>query len=316
MSLEYSPSTWATLKKNENTQNNRWHSLLLFAKCYGYEGPLADKASIEKVCVEQRDLIIKKILDPYKTGLELRDFLVEQGFASGTVSGTLSRVRTWFTISGITTIDELWAAKVDPPSNHREKDKGLLTEVGVKLLLHGSELSDQGLYETLGITGGRISEVLGIRAKDIDLTTVPGIPLVLLRKSKTDTPRRAPLSQECYGLVKEILGNSPKPETPIFQHCGSSGAVYERTHYKMEKLGLTQKREWLRGGGESWSVSLHNFRQFAEDFMVDKGMKEGEAAWLVGRSSVGSRSAYHTVQRIVPIWKEKVEPSTHWLGGN
>lgn len=313
MSLEYSPSTWAGLKKNENTQNNRWHSLLLFAECYGYQGPIKDHPSIEKVCVQQRDRIMKGELDAYKVARQVRDYLTDdRKLASGTASGTLSRVRAWFTISGIPTVDEIWDVKVDPPSNHREKDKGLLTENGVRLLLKGSELPDQALYETLGLTGGRISEVLGIKAKDIDLSTVPNVPLVLLRKSKTDTPRRAPLSKECYDLVKSIMGKNP--ESLIFSQCGSSGAVYERTHYKLEKLKLTEKKEWLRGGGESWSVSLHNFRQFAEDFMVDHGMKEGEAAWMVGRSaSVGSRSAYHTIERLAPLWKERVEPHTHWL---
>jgi len=313
MSLEYSPSIWAGLKKNENTQNNRWHSLFLFAQCFGYTGYMADHDSIEKVCVEQRDRILKGELDPYITAREFNEYLTEdRKLASGTASGSISRVRTWFTISGIPTVDEIWSVKVDPPSNHREKDKGLLSEAGVKLLLHGSELVDQALYETLALTGGRISEVLGIRSKDIDLSTVPGIPLVLLRKSKTDTPRRAPLSKECYDLVRDIMGK--QPESLVFSRCGSPGAVYERTHYKMEKLKLTERKEWLRGGGESWSVSLHNFRQFAEDFMVDHGMKEGEAAWLVGRSaSVGSRSAYHTIERLAPIWKKKVEPFTNWL---
>jgi integrase len=313
MSLEYSPSTWAGLKKNENTQNNRWHSLLLFANCYGYQGPMADHESIEKVCVYQRDLILKKVSDPYGAARQLRDYLTDtRNLASGTASGTLSRVREWFTISGIPTIDEIWSVKVDPPSNHREKDKGLLTEAGVKLLIRGSELDDQALYETLATTGARISEALAVKAKDLDLTTVPEVPLVLLRKSKTDTPRRAPLSQECYKLVQDIRGK--QPESLIFSRCGSSGAVYERTHYKMEKLKLTERKEWLRGGGESWNVSLHNFRQFSEDHMVNHGMQEGEAAWLVGRqASIGSRSAYHTIERLAPLWKERVEPYTHWL---
>lgn len=322
MTSRYSPREWVELKPNPESQTGRWTSIVRLAASNGQTISLNDKEKLNHYGTQLIDSLLSGTVDPYRTANQLVRDMVSEKYSRLYIGNMANYAKLFFKINRVDIVDEEWSAKVAVPHRIREKDKGTLTLEGVRALVKSSDLEYQTLYELMAIGGGRVSETIRIRMKDIFYRPeIPDIPLVRLGRTKTGLSRDFPISQECLGLIQKFQPRKTG-DYPLFPHLvtlqrGGKDAATSHCHIQLVNLGLTRKTEWLNGEGEAWTVNLHNFRQFAENNIV-KHWGDFEAPdvakWLVGRKSgLGSRSAYQTIEDIAPRWKEWIEPHTKFL---
>ncbi len=227
-----------------------------------------------------------------KPGLaHLRQFVAkqrEQGLSKASVARRVATIRSFFRFlcrDGYLT--ENPAFILSRPKLDRHLPSFLSVEEAAHLLEAPSgdavmALRDRAILETLYSTGLRVSELVSLRFKDMDLI---GGTLRVVGKGRKE--RLVPIGSYSIQAVRrymKALGSKADPERPLFQNR-LSGRLTHRSvrrilHGYLNKLEITQR------------ISPHSLRHSFATHLLDRGADLRAVQELLGHSSLTTTQVY------------------------
>jgi len=227
-----------------------------------------------------------------KVGLtHLRQFVAQQraqGLSKASIARRVATIRSFFRFlcrDGYLT--ENPAFVLSRPKLDRHLPSFLSVEETAHLVEAPSgdtvmALRDRAILETLYSTGLRVSELVSLRFKDMDLI---GGTLRVVGKGRKE--RMVPIGSYSIQAVRrymKVLGDKADPERPLFQNR-LSGRLTDRSvrrilHGYLNKLKITQR------------ISPHSLRHSFATHLLDRGADLRAVQELLGHSSLTTTQVY------------------------
>lgn len=161
------------------------------------------------------------------------------------------------------------------------------------------------LYKTLAETGMRISEVTGLKVKNIDFVQ----DLIRISETKTDEARIIPVNRN---LKKELETITKEKARDSFVFLNSRGTPFDRSYVyvdlkkRCKLLGITKK------------VTPHTFRHTFATSMLANGSPLPQVQAILGHASIQTteryihleiKSLHEAINRYHPLVKKARTPS-------
>ena len=187
------------------------------------------------------------------------------------------------------------------PKQDRKLPKFLSVEEAMRLVEapSGSDFTacrDRAILETLYSTGLRVSELVSLKVRDVDLI---GGSLRVIGKGRKE--RLVPVGSYSVRAIREYL-KTLKPQAradhqPIFQNC-LGGALTDRSvrrilHRYLQKASIQQK------------ISPHALRHSFATHLLDRGADLRSVQELLGHSSLTTTQVYThvTTERLKRVYE-------------
>ncbi|MBI3615061.1 MAG: tyrosine recombinase XerC [Candidatus Omnitrophica bacterium] len=223
--------------------------------------------------------------------VNLRQFVAQQrsqGLSKASVARRVATVRSFFRFlcrEGY--LAENPALVLTRPKLDRRLPSFLSVEEATRLVeaptgSGAASLRDRAILETLYSTGLRVSELVSLRVRDMDLI---GGTLRVLGKGRKE--RLVPIGS--YGIEAirrylKALGPKAEPDGPLFQNR-LSGRLTDRSvrrilHRYLNQLSLSQR------------ISPHSLRHSFATHLLDRGADLRSVQELLGHSSLATTQVY------------------------
>lgn len=231
-----------------------------------------------------------------------RDHLhTDLGLSPGSVNRTFSSLSSFFRFlmeKGV--IDKNPARMVRRPKMQVLKDTLGFTDNEVSLILSAFDEADlkslqkKLIFHFLFLTGARVSELTGIKIKDLDLNHYPGSVTLYGKGGKY---RKIPLHPDLKVLLMKFLERTEKPsfsplfsriqKTQISQNPLTRMSIHDLVKKTLLELGLDPNR------------SCHSSRRTLISQLLEKGEQIKEVQEIAGHVSPTTTLRYHV--RSVPM---------------
>jgi len=176
----------------------------------------------------------------------------------------------------------------------------------IRTLLNNASPKRRAWYIFLLATGMRLQETLKIRKRDLNFDLDRVCVEIPARHTKTKTPRKTFLTQECYEIIKPILAKK-KDDDHIFTHWDDDNILKakhseEDYFYRLrDRVGLNEKYE----DSCRHKISIHIFRSWFVTKCNRVDSDFGNA--LAGHDKYMKRYNRFTVPELIALYK-KAEP--------
>ncbi len=251
------------------------------------------KQSIGEKTWEQTDL------------LSLRKFVADQrsaGLSKVTIARRVASIRSFFRFlnrDGYIPINP--ALGLTRPKQDRHLPKFLSVEEAARLMEapKGDEFTacrDRAILETLYSAGLRVSELVGLRVRDVDLI---GGSLRTVGKGRKE--RLVPLGSYSIQAIRRYLKTLPpaqtEPEKPLFQNW-RRGGLTDRSVRRILNLYLMKISATLK-------ISPHALRHSFATHLLDRGADLRSVQELLGHSSLNTTQVYThvTTERLKRVYE-------------
>lgn len=234
------------------------------------------------------------------TRAQLHDYLGERlhgGYSGRSNARLLSTLRHFYRM-----LQRLGAIEVDPtllldtPKLGRPLPKAL-SEAQVEALIRAPDvdtplgLRDRAMFELIYATGLRVSELVGLRADQVNLRQG-----VLRVTGKGDKERLVPLGEEAQHWLERYYAQA----RPGFV----AGAVVDAVFVTARKSGMTRQMFWsmvkrhaLKAGIDAKRISPHVLRHCFATHLLNHGADLRALQMLLGHSSLSTTQIYTLVAR-------------------
>ncbi len=151
-------------------------------------------------------------------------------------------------------------------------------------------LRDKAMLELLYATGLRVSELIGLRAQDINLER--GFLVVMGKGSKE---RAVPMGESAAAAVREYLASA----RPVLLKGAGSDVLF----LSVRKKGMTRQMFWeriktyARSAGIGTSISPHTLRHSFATHLLDNGADLRAVQAMLGHSDISTTQIYTHVSR-------------------
>lgn len=251
------------------------------------------KQSLEPKTWEQADL------------LSLRQFVADQrsaGLSKVTIARRVASIRSFFRfLNRDGYIPTNPALGLTRPKQDRHLPKFLSVEEAARLMEapKGDEFAacrDRAILETLYSAGLRVSELVGLRVRDVDLI---GGSLRTVGKGRKE--RLVPLGSYSIQAIRRYLKTLPpaqtEPEKPLFQNW-RRGGLTDRSVRRILNLYLMKISATLK-------ISPHALRHSFATHLLDRGADLRSVQELLGHSSLNTTQVYThvTTERLKRVYE-------------
>ena len=234
------------------------------------------------------------------TRAQLHDYLGERlrgGYSSRSNARLLSALRHFYRMQQrLGAIDNDPTLLLDTPKLAKPLPKAL-SEAQVEALLHAPDigtslgLRDRAMFELLYATGLRVSELVGLRADQVNLRQ--GVLRVIGKGSKE---RLVPLGEEAQHWLERYVRESRPTLT--------GDAVVEAVFITARKAAMTRQMFWamikrhaIKAGIDSKRISPHVLRHCFATHLLNHGADLRALQMLLGHSSLSTTQIYTLVAR-------------------
>ena len=234
------------------------------------------------------------------TRAQLHDYLGERlsgGYSARSNARLLSTLRHFFRmLQRLGTIDSDPTLLLDTPKLPRPLPKAL-SEAQVEALIRAPDvdtrlgLRDRAMFELLYATGLRVSELVGLRADQVNLRQ--GVVRVLGKGSKE---RLVPLGEEAQDWLERYYSEA-RPDL-------LAGAIVEAVFVTARKAAMTRQMFWsmvkrhaLKAGIDAKRISPHVLRHCFATHLLNHGADLRALQMLLGHSSLSTTQIYTLVAR-------------------
>ncbi len=234
------------------------------------------------------------------THAQLHDYLGERlsgGYSARSNARLLSTLRHFFrTLQRLGAIDSDPTLLLDTPKLPRPLPKAL-SEAQVEALIRAPDvdtrlgLRDRAMFELLYATGLRVSELVGLRADQINLRQ--GVVRVLGKGGKE---RLVPLGEEAQHWLERYHAEA-RPSL-------LAGAIVEAVFVTARKAAMTRQMFWsmvkrhaLKAGIDAKRISPHVLRHCFATHLLNHGADLRALQMLLGHSSLSTTQIYTLVAR-------------------
>jgi integrase/recombinase XerD len=222
--------------------------------------------------------------------------LTSQGIAAPSLARNLSAIKgfhRFLLIDKLATMDP--TVNIATPRGWKRLPKSLSSEAVDALLKQPDPvtsigLRDKAMLELLYATGVRVSELVGLRLRDINLER--GYVVVMGKGSKE---RVVPMGEVAADAVKQYLDRG-RPH--LLKHRDSEYVFISSKH-----RGITRQMFWERvqfytkGAGIGKSVSPHTLRHSFATHLLDNGADLRAVQAMLGHSDISTTQIYTHVSR-------------------
>ncbi len=258
----------------------------------------------------QKDLeLLRKILGekPWEQVdlLSLRQFVVEQrtqGLSKVTIARRVATVRSFFRFlcrDGYLTINP--AMGLIRPKQDRHLPAFLSVEEASRLVQAPkgdtiASLRDRAILETLYSTGLRVSELVGLRVRDVDL-----ISETMRVMGKGRKERLVPAGSFCVKAIRQYLkalgAETESPDRPLFQNR-LRGRLTDRSVRRILNRYVLQ-------ASIQQKISPHALRHSFATHLLDRGADLRSVQELLGHSSLNTTQVYThvTTERLKRVYE-------------
>ena len=234
------------------------------------------------------------------TRAHLHDYLGERlrgGYSARSNARLLSTLRHFFRmLQRLGTIDADPTLLLDTPKLPRPLPKAL-SEAQVEALILAPDvdtplgLRDRAMFELLYATGLRVSELVGLRADQVNLRQ--GVLRVLGKGSKE---RLVPLGEEAQHWLERYYA--------LARPGLVGGAIVDAVFVTARKAGMTRQMFWtmvkrhaLKAGIDGKRISPHVLRHCFATHLLNHGADLRALQMLLGHSSLSTTQIYTLVAR-------------------
>jgi integrase/recombinase XerC len=237
--------------------------------------------------------------------LALRQFVAEQrarGLSKRTVARRVAAIRSFFRFlhrEGYLSFNP--ALGLTPPRQERKLPAFLSVEEAARLMEapKGDSFAacrDRAILETLYSTGLRVSELVSVKIKDVDLI---GGSVRVVGKGRKE--RLVPIGSYSVQAIRRYLATlkpgADQPECPLFQNR-RQGALTDRSVRRILNRYLTQIAVARR-------ISPHALRHSFATHLLDRGADLRSVQELLGHSSLTTTQVYThvTTERLKRVYE-------------
>ena len=234
------------------------------------------------------------------TRAQLHDYLAERldgGYSARSNARLLSTLRHFYrTRQRLGTLEVDPTLLLDTPKLGRPLPKAL-SEAQVEALIHAPDvdtplgLRDRAMFELLYATGLRVSELVGLRADQVNLRQ--GVLRVMGKGSKE---RLVPLGEEAQDWLERYY----REARPALL----DGAVVEAVFVTRRKAAMTRQMFWttvkqqaVKAGIDAKRISPHVLRHCFATHLLNHGADLRALQMLLGHSSLSTTQIYTLVAR-------------------
>lgn len=259
-----------------NTQQSYFHDLTKF-------NFFLKKEKIDWFTVKEEDLI-KFIHHTSRSGLSARSlariistlrsfyrFLILDGFLEMNPAANLSSPKIWLNLPKLLSIDEVEMLICEPDLDNKKGKR------------------DRAMLELLYATGLRVSELIQLRLKDINLEEG-----FLICRGKGGKERIVPLGRQAEQSIRNYLDTS-RPlllkESTDLLFVSSWGRAFTRQGFWKMLKGYAQK------AGLTKKISPHVLRHSFATHMLEKGADLRSVQLMLGHSQITTTQIYTHVGR-------------------
>ncbi len=219
-------------------------------------------------------------------------FLSEQGYAVSTILRRTSSLRHFLSFLKEEGIYGGEIPKYDPPKKERRLPDVLSLEE-VDALLEApdpktpSGLRDQAMLELMYATGLRVSELLSLRLRDIDLER--NIVRVI---GKGDKERKVPMGEYACDVLKEYIAKSRfenKGNNSPYVFLNKQGKPLSRVYF------FKAVKKYAESAGIDRHVSPHTIRHCFATHLLENGAELRAVQTLLGHSKIATTEIYTSV---------------------
>lgn len=263
----------------------------------------------------QKDLQMQEVPITEISKRVIRRYLAhlhEGGLRTRTILRRLSSLRSFYHYG----MRERWVIEnpleeIDSPK--REKSLPRALSYGeVELLLHQPDLTsylghrDRAMMELFYSSGLRLSEMVGLNRRDVDLKN-----LLLLVRGKGRKERRVPMTQYAAQWLDSYLCHPERHMVTREHHEEKDAEAFFLNRWGRRITARSVDRTfagYLRASGLSEKITPHTIRHTIATHWLEKGMDLKTIQMLLGHASLGTTTIYTHVS---PKLKREVYDKTH-----
>lgn len=230
---------------------------------------------------------------------EIREFvyaLKDRGLQASSIRRNLSAIRTWFSYlvaEGVVLVDP--TDRVDMPRTWRRLPEAL-GRAEVERLLEAPDPGDRlywrdrALLETAYASGVRVSELTGMKVRDLDLEE--GLAVVIGKGSKE---RVVPIGRAALRCLEVYL----REIRPRLVRGRGGGALFVNARGQpLSRMGVWKiLRRHVRRAGLTRRVTPHTLRHSFATHLLEGGADLAAVQELLGHSDIATTQIYTHVER-------------------
>lgn len=218
---------------------------------------------------------------------DLEDYLLNEkkrGRASSSRSRSLYILKSFYSYCCKKDICQKNLANLLEPVKIHQKERDFITEEEFEQLASTIEHPViKTVVQTMFYTGGRMSEMINLKMKDVDLEN----KMLHIIEGKGKKDRDVPISDKLEVILSKYLKNIREPEVELDRFFAtektgkvSSGYINRLIHDAVDKLG------WEK------DISAHVLRHSFGTNLLDKGASVVSISKLLGHSNLAVTSRY------------------------
>ncbi len=235
-------------------------------------------------------------------------FLGQQNYSSATVARKIATLRSfykWAERRGLAASNPMTAIRT--PRQNKRLPKAITVEQVERLLSAPNDNEvlgrrDRAMLETLYSTGLRVSELVQLEARDIDLT---GEAIKVRGKGKKE--RLVPLGAHALHAIRRYIemAKADAKFGPLWSDVGEHPLFLNKHGKRLSSRSVRRKLDkYLRMVGLDASISPHTLRHSFATHLLDNGADLRSVQELLGHQSLSTTQVYThlTTQRLRDVY--------------
>lgn len=217
--------------------------------------------------------------------------LLNIGRKRGSVNRAVCSLKSFFNY--LATVEKVIDTPPTETIKTTKKEKTLpkhISESDVESILKAATeapLKDRLIVELLYGSGGRVSEVVGLKVEGVDFEEV-----FLSLFGKGEKERSNPIHEDCLELVREYMAATGISSGYLFPHKDDPAR-----HMTREAAGKIVKRLAVKAGLDPKKISPHVFRHSFATHMLERGCDMAQLQELLGHEDIATTRIYARITK-------------------